>query len=119
MMKSLSLNDVRRWYPEDKLREMAEEISGSLVTRAYVDGSYWVRRPTTESEKAILFNIAFGALLGLNYGEDVRSCRRLEQAILSTVEFTSNEMLPDTNGYETIYNPLRRALGDWELEAHS
>ena len=116
-MKTLKQGDVRRFYPEDKLREMAEKISGSLVVRVYENGSSRdTRRPTTEVEKRILFDIAFGALLGLNYGEQVRSDRSLEQAILNTVDFTSNLMLPGTNGYDTIYNPLRDALGEWELD---
>ena len=113
-MKTLKQGDVRRFYPEDKLREMAEEISGSLYLRECEEGCEH-RRPTTEVEKRILFDIAFGALLGLNYGEQVRSDRNLEQAILNTVDFTSNLMLPGTNGYDTIYNPLMKALGEWEL----
>ena len=114
-MKTLKKGDVRRFYPEDKLREMAEKISGSLYLRECEEGCDH-RRPTTDIEKRILFDIAFGALLGLNYGEQVRSDRNLEQAILNTVDFTSNLMLPGTNGYDTIYNPLREALDEWELE---
>ena len=116
-MKTLKQGDVRRFYPEDKLREMAEKISGGLVVRVYENGcSRDIRRSTTDIERRVLFDIAFGALLGLNYGKQVRSDRNLEQAILDTADFTSNLMLPGTNGYDTIYNPLRVALGEWELE---
>ena len=74
MWKNLKPGDVRRFYPEDKLRKKAEEISGSLYLRECEEGCDH-RRPTTEVEKRILFDIAFGALLGLNYGEQVRSGR--------------------------------------------
>lgn len=120
MIKTLKTGDVRRHLSEAELKQKAESISATLVTREYFNGnSNYNRRPTTGLERTILRDIAYGALLGLNYGEQIRSDRGREQAILDTVEFISDLMLPGTNGYDTIYCPLWKALGEWPLESQT
>lgn len=105
---------IRDHMTEEELRTWARDIAGSIMIRTYDNGnSNDTRRTTTTKEYEIIFKIAFGALLGLNYGEDTRRSREREQAIIDSAEFTLDLFIPEANGYDTIYNPLRRCLEQW------
>lgn len=116
----LNKNDIRRPYSEDQLRAMAESISATITIRTDDNGcSGNVTRKTSPAEKKKLFAIAYGALLGLDYGESTRSDRASEQAICDTVEFIFDLAFPQANGYDSIYCPLKEALNGWGTEPNA
>ena len=95
-------------YNEAQLKEIARDIAGSIVIRDYVNGSSRdTHRETTEPEKEIIRNVAYGAMLAYRWrGRDI-------QSILDTAEFTLDLFLPEANGYDTIYIPLRNVTETW------
>ena len=110
--------EVRQHKPEAELKEIAEGISQEVVIRTYENGnSRDTRRKAIVKEKAIIYRVAYGALLGLNWGEDCRSSQLAEQKIIDTAEFTIGLFIPDCNGYDTIYIPLKKAVANWTKEA--
>lgn len=115
---------VRAHKSESELKQMAEHISKSIVYRYYDNGnSRDERRETTRFERDVLYNIAYGALLTLNWGEDNRGRNAgAEQAIIDAAEFTCDLFIEkltglECNGYMTIYIPLKDAVRDWEKES--
>lgn len=111
------MSEMRIHKAETELKAIAEAISEEVVIRTYHNGnSNDTRRKSNETEKAIIYRIAYGALLGLNWGDDCRSSRLAEQKIIDSAEFTINLFLPECNGYDTIYLPLKKALANWEVK---
>ena len=111
-------NKMREYKTESELKEIANKISDTIMIRTYENGnSYDNRRNTTTIEEAIIYKIAYGALLGLNYGDDCRKSRFAEQKIIDTVEFIIDQFIPDCNGYDTIYLPLKKAIREWIKES--
>ena len=102
---------MRVYKEESELRAIAEGIVAEIVTEN-CNGRH--RRKTNKEEQKHIYAIAYGALLGLNWGEDCRSNPKMEQAIIDTAEFTLNQFLRYQNGYDTIYLPLKKAIKDWE-----
>ena len=110
--------EEREHKTQDELKQIAESISESIMIRTYTNGSSNdERRETTLEEKSIIYKIAYGALLGLNWGEDCRRSRIAEQKIIDTAEFQIGLFIPECNGYDTIYIPLKKAVKNWGLEA--
>jgi hypothetical protein len=108
--------ETREIKPESELKQIAADMSESIVIRTYDNGnSNDTQRKTSEIEKQVIFNIAYGALLGLNHGEQVRSNRNMEQGIVDTAEFTLMQFIRDCNAYDTIYWPLKKILKNWEV----
>ena len=95
-------------YNEAQLKEIARDIAGSIVIRDYVNGSSRdTRREATDSEKEIICNIAFSAMLAYGYrGHDL-------EGILDMAEFTLMQFIPESNTYDTIYIPLRKVTETW------
>ena len=97
-------------YNEKQLKEIARDIAGSIVIRDYVNGnSRDTRRETTLPEKEIIQNIAYGAMLAYAYRNNGGSI----DSILDTAEFTLHQFIPNANGYDTIYIPLRKVTETW------
>ena len=106
---------IRANQKESVLEGWARVIAtGPITVRSYEDGNSrdTLHLPTKEEAK-ILFNIAFGALLGLNWGENCRSNPNMEQAIIDAAEFTLGQFMPGVNCYDTIYTPLKKVLAEW------
>ena len=96
-------------YNEQQLKEVARDIAGSIMIRQYDEcgNSSDIRRATTEIEREIIRKIAYGAMLAYRWrGSDI-------QSILDTAEFTLDLFLPEANGYDTIYTPLRNVTETW------
>ena len=95
-------------YTEAQLKEIANDIAGSIVIRNYINGnSRDTRRETTAEEKTIIKNIAYGAMLAYGWvGGDIKS-------IVDTAEFILYQFLPKANGCDSIYIPLRKATETW------
>lgn len=111
-------SEVREHKKESELKEIAEGISQEIVIRTFENGSSRdTRRKATVKEKAIIYRVAYGALLALNHGEDSRSSQLAEQKIIDTAEFTIDLFIPDCNGYDTMYIPLKKAVANWAKEA--
>ena len=113
--KWLKEQDAKRPYlPETILRAMAAEIAERITIRTKVDGNtYDNERASTESERDILYKLAYSALLGLNHGEEARQSKAAEDAIINAIEFTLILMIPNANSYDSIYLPLRRMCENW------
>jgi len=108
---------------ETELKTAAREISEQMTVRYYTDRhgravdacagtSHDVRRPTTEAETEIIYNIAYGALLEINY-----DARGDAQKAVSTAEWIIKRFLPQVNAYDTVFVPLMQIVRDWETEA--
>lgn len=109
--------EVREHKTESELKAMAQEMASTIVIRTYHGGnSKDTRRTPTPSESEAIYKVAISALLGLNWGEDVRSSRLAEQAIIDTAEFAINQFIDNVNGYDTIYIPLKRIVKNWSKE---
>lgn len=108
---------MRKWMREDDLKKVAEKISEEIVIRTYTNGTSCDKRRTpTAIEKVILYNLAYGALLGLNNGQENRANREAEQAIVNTAEIMARLFIPDCNGYDSLYIPLKKAIDEWNEE---
>jgi len=105
---------MRIHLPENTLRIIADAISSHITVRTYVNGnSKDVTFDSTSEDRSRLFPVAFGALLGLNYGDENRNTPGHARAILNASEFILMESLPLVNTYDTIYNPLKAVLDVW------
>ena len=104
----------RKHQPEKILKAQAEQYAAEIVIREYINGnSRDTRRLSTPEEKQIIFNVLYGALLGMNWGDEIRGSAQATDAIINAAEFTICRFLPNCNGYDTVYIPLRKAQRDW------
>lgn len=110
---------MRIHLPENTLRLIADTIALNVVIRSYDKyGSVDTRRPSTKKQRQAVKTAAYAGLLGLNWGEDNRSDKGREDAILNTVEFmlaVADTGSADLNGYDTIYNPMKAVTEAWRL----
>lgn len=109
--------EKRKPKAESELKEIAQNIASTIMIRTYENGnSKDTRRKPTKAESDKIYKVAFGALLGLNWGENVRSSKLAAQSIIDTAEFMIGQFLPNCNGYDTIYIPLQNVIKHWEIE---
>ena len=110
---------MRIHLTETTLRLIADAIASTVVIRSYDKyGSVDTRRPSTKKQRQAVKTAAYAGLLGLNWGEDNRSDKGREDAILNTVEFmvaVADTGSDDLNGYDTIYNPMKAVIEAWRL----
>ena len=95
-------------YNKRQMKEIARDISGSIVIRDYINGnSRDTRRETTEPEKEIIRNIAYGAMLAYSFDNTEIS------GVLHMAEFVLQQFIRNCNTYDTIYIPLRNVTETW------
>lgn len=91
----------KKIYTEQEAKEYAESVSNTLFIRTYNNGSSEdTERQTTESEKEILTKLIHGALLAASWhGLEENAV----QGAKNTAEFTARLMIPNINGYLSVY----------------
>lgn len=108
---------MRKHKTENELKDIAIEISEGLITVYDFDtdlNTVYKKRKPTKTEKSIIYKVAYGALLGLNFGPECRDSKETAQAIIDTAEFTLGCFLDYVNCCETIYIPLKKVVENWE-----
>jgi hypothetical protein len=104
----MTLREFRELKEED-LKHIADSISKLITIRSYEDGnSRDDTRETTRFERDIIWKIAYAALISYGYRSDGSV-----DSILDMAEFTLMRFLPEANTYDTIYIPLKKAMGLW------
>lgn len=98
---------------EKALSLIADRVSQTTTIRRYENGNSFddTRRSTDEQQK-IVYKIAYGALLGINY-----ACRRehiMLQGVKDSSEFILMQFIPGVNGYDTLYSKLEAVLAVWD-----
>lgn len=117
---------MRKWKNAQELKALALDASAKdicIVTKDEDGMDREVYRRPTKKQKEMIYNLFFGTLLGLNWGEDVRSGRKETQAILDAQEFTYDCIMNTTlkedervQGYISFYLPVKSMLKNWEEE---
>lgn len=119
---------VRQYQKEATLKAWADEVASVLWVRPeqghpkYRSGDF--SKKPTKKQRETLFCVAYGALLALNWGEDVRrddeKGNAKAQAIIDNAEFTADLLFEKLlgederlQGYLTIYCPLKEVLRKW------
>lgn len=119
---------TRQYQHESTLKEWAENIASVVWIRPeeghpkYREGDF--KRKPTKREHDTLFSVAFGALLALNWGEEIRRDDIMGnakvQAVTDSAEFTAdimmNKLLKENEryqGYLGIYCGLKEAVRNW------
>ncbi len=109
---------MRVYKREEELREIAESLSVNIKVNA---DDRVITRKATKKQHDIMYGLIYGALLGLNWGEGVRSDKNMEQAILDATEFQSLILMSPTlkdretfQSYTSLYIPLQNVLREWE-----
>lgn len=106
---------MRKYLDADMLKFMAKHMAKNITIRTYENGnSKDEKRPATKEEQKIIYNVAYGALHTLNYGEQMRSSKEMTQAVIDNAEITLDLFIPNCNGYDTMYCPLQKIVRDWE-----
>lgn len=101
----------KSYKTDQQLKTIAIQISRKITIRTYIRGnSNDEERESRAEEERIIFRIAYGALLTLKTTCDEHA----EQGAIDCAEYIINQFLPDCNGYDTIYRPLKKALREWE-----
>ena len=114
---------MREYQHESVLRAWADTIAENIT----IDNGLYeaeTKRKPTKRERETLRDVAYGALLALNWGAEIRDESRAGQAkvqaVLDCAEFTADllfdRILPEgkrLQGYISIYCPLRKALANW------
>ena len=95
-------------YTSAQLKEISRDIAGSIMIRDYINGnSRDTHRETTDPEKEIIKNIAYGAMMAYRYRDGDLD------GILDMAEFTLHQFISNCNAYDTIYTPLRNVTETW------
>ena len=113
---------MRKFKSEQELRELAELHSKYINIRTMDGGnSHDTTRKATKKQREILYGVLYGALLGLNWGERMRSSRDMAQAVIDAAEFQADILMrpylkegEELQGYMSVYIPLQRIVEKWE-----
>ena len=91
-----------RDYTEKELKELAQRMSTTALTLKTKE-----RITLNEEEKSKMSDIVYSALLTARWHSKNRDA---QQVIRDHAEFTFNVMLPEYEGYSSIYVPLMNVL---------
>lgn len=102
----------KKIYTEQEAKEYAESVSNTLYIRTYNNGnSDDTKRQTTESEKGILTNLIYGALLAASWhGLEENAV----QGAKNTAEFIARLMIPNINGYLSVYLQIAEFIARYQ-----
>lgn len=93
-------------HTDKELHKIANEIAQNITIRSYDEGnSVDTKRSTTKPEAEIISNIAFAALWAYRWRDNVNV-----DSILDVAEMTFDQFIPEGNGYDTIYLPLKKKM---------
>ena len=96
-----------------ELRAIAVHMGETIVLRSdNVESNADIRRVATAQQERAIYIIAYSALLAISAGIAYDDSGR-NQGILDTAEYAINQLLPECNGYETIYKPLSKVIEAW------
>ncbi len=116
MSKEITMN-----YKNDEEREqLVDEMFKGVHIRESDDGTV---RATTSEENEMARQIISSALATANYRnqnideEHFSVSADALQVIKDMAEITIDNMIPDCNGYESVYIPLTEAFEQWEKES--
>ena len=113
--KHMEKKTVLKWKQEAVLRAMVEPYTQTIIIRTYENGnSRDTRRAATDEESKILFKILYGAISSINF--HTRNDNGKIEAIINGAEFTGDLFIPDMNGYNSVYIPLKSIVKNWEKE---
>ena len=108
-------------YKNDEEREqLVNEMFKGVHIRESDDGTV---RATTSEENEMARQIISSALATANYRnqnideEHFSVSADALQVIKDMAEITIDNMIPDCNGYESVYIPLTEAFEQWEKES--
>ena len=115
---------MRKYKQESELREIAENAAQQIAIRTHDNGcSKDTWRKATKKQKEILYGVIYGALLGLNWGEQMRSSADMEQAVIDAAEFQAMILMrpylregEQLQGYMCVYIPLQNIVKNWEQQ---
>lgn len=97
----------------EELNAIASEISQYITIRTYENGcSKDEKRKALKKERETIYKIVRPAL-GILNEFTTRNEKSVARAVLLTAELTADYMLPNVNGYDTVYLPLFRVLENW------
>lgn len=90
---------------ESEIREYVKQNSKTIVIRSYSESGCSIDtvKKSTKKESAIIEAVLFGALVAINNGSDIQSCK-------DTAEYTGDVLLPNVNGYDTFYRRIEAFL---------
>lgn len=113
---------MRKYMNGNTLKEIAELHSTHITVIKPNNGGEEYRK-TTKRQRETLCGIFYGALLGLNWGEEIRSNDKMAEAIVEATEFQADILMEPLlregetlQGYLSVYIPLNRILKTWERE---
>ncbi len=86
---------------EKELKEYAQQVGKEIVIRKYINGnSEDTRRQTNKEESKLIASVVYGSLLAINQKADL-------QSVADAAEYIIRQLLPEVNGYDTIYLPIK------------
>lgn len=90
---------------EKELKEYAQQVGKEIVIRKYINGnSEDTRRQTNKEESKLIASVVYGSLLAINQKADLQSDL---QSVADAAEYIIRQLLPEVNGYDTIYLPIK------------
>lgn len=111
--------EIRTSKTPEQLDLMANELSNVIYIRT--DDYRDVKREATEIEKRMLYNVFRSALSALNHYRHQPTTEIMnahDKGIIDMAEFAVDRLIPNVNGYLSVYIPLHEVIKTWEKEEY-